>query len=97
MPHSRVSPYDGDGHTQVEALGELFIPSGLWGWDRCAGVDCVLCERLENIQPADHATECALYFVLLVRRSSNRILVEYGILSLVLTALIMCHTGHQQD
>lgn len=71
MPHSRLSAHDGDGHTPVETLGELFISSSLWGWDCCAGVDCVLCERLENIQLVDHAAERAFHFVLLVSLRSH--------------------------
>ena len=87
MPHSRLSAHDGDGHTPVEALGELFISSSLWGWDCCAGVDCLLCARLENIQLVDHAAERAFHFVLLVSlwslseiRSSADVLVEYRII-----------------
>jgi len=55
MSYSGVSPNDRDGHTSMATLGELFIPSDLWGWDCCASVDCVLCQGLENLQLVDHA------------------------------------------
>ena len=55
MSYSGFSPNDRDGHTSVATLGELFIPSGLWGWDCCASVDCVLCKGLEKLQLVDHA------------------------------------------
>ena len=55
MSYSGFSPNDRDGHTPVATLGELFIPSGIWGWDCCASVDCVLCKGLEKLQLVDHA------------------------------------------
>ena len=78
MSYSRISSHDRDGHTSVATLGKLFIPSGLWGWDSCASVDCVLCQGLENLQLVDHAAQLTVYFLLLVRatHSSKCVLVE---------------------
>lgn len=78
MSYSRISSHDRDGYTSVATLGKLFIPSGLWGWDCCASVDCVLCQGLESVQLADHAAQLTFYCLLLVRvtHSSKRVSVE---------------------